>query len=114
DGAVRGAAARRLDLTHEARVEERLERERHRRLRDPCTARDLGAGDRRRGANRLEDRALVQVLQERRKGCFRHLVRKPYKTWRTYCLDFGRFRAVQSIWLRSLTGWAPTRPEEAK
>ena len=66
DGAVPrpGRLARRL--ADEARVEQRLERERHRRLRDAGAPRDLGARDRRARADRLEHRPLVQVLEERR------------------------------------------------
>src|SRR3954454_13153140 len=51
-------------LAHKAGVLERPERERHRRLRDADAARDLGARDGRAGANRLEDGALVQVLEQ--------------------------------------------------
>ena len=52
-------------LADEAGVDERLERERDGRLRDPGPARDLGPRDRRARADRLEHRALVQVLEER-------------------------------------------------
>ena len=53
-------------LAHEPRADQRLERERHRRLRDSRAPRDLGSRDRRPGADRLEHRALVHVLEERR------------------------------------------------
>ena len=66
DGAVRGPAGVRLGLLHQSRLEERLQRERDRRLRDAGAARDLGPRDGRSVADRLEHRALVQVLQQRR------------------------------------------------
>ena len=65
-GAVGRPARVGRGLAHEAGVEQRLERERDGRLRDPRPARDLGARDRRAGADRVEHGALVQVLQERR------------------------------------------------
>ena len=43
-------------LAHEPRVEQALQGERHRRLRDARAARDLGARDRCAGADRLEHR----------------------------------------------------------
>jgi len=55
-------------LADEPRVEERPERERHGRLRDPGPARDLRARDRGARADRLEHRPHVEVLEERRKG----------------------------------------------
>ena len=66
DRAVARAVRSRSRLADEAGVDERLERERDGRLRDAGAPRDLGAGDRRPGADRLEHGALVQVLEERR------------------------------------------------
>jgi hypothetical protein len=80
--AVRRASRLRLRLAHEARVQERLERERDGRLRDPDAARDLCAGDRRRGPDRVEDGALVEILQKRGKGSrFLHLGRNLTPFW---------------------------------
>ena len=61
-----GPAGVRLGLLHEPGLEERLQRERDRRLRDAGAARDLGPRDGRSVADRLEHGALVQVLQQRR------------------------------------------------
>ena len=66
--AVSWPASVRLRLAHEPRLEQRLERKRHGRLRDPDPPRDLGTRDRRGCADRLEHRPLVHVLQERRCG----------------------------------------------
>ena len=66
DGAVGRPARVGLGLLHEPRVEERLQRERDRRLGDAGAPRDLGARDRRAGPDRLEHGALVQVLEQRR------------------------------------------------
>ena len=68
DGAVPRPVRLARRLADEAGVEQRLERERHRRLRDAGAPRDLGAGDGRTRADRLEHRPLVQVLEERRQG----------------------------------------------
>ena len=54
-----------LRLAHEAGLEQRLQGQRHGRLRDPGATRDLGSRDRRRGADRLEHGTLVEVLEER-------------------------------------------------
>ena len=53
-------------LADEPRAEERLQCKRHRGLRDPGAPRDLRAGDRCTGADRVEYRPLVHVLQQRR------------------------------------------------
>jgi hypothetical protein len=66
DGAVARPAGVGLGLAHKLRLEERLQREGNRRLRDSRAARDLGPRDRGAVADRLEDGPLVQVLQERR------------------------------------------------
>ena len=66
DGAVGRPARVGLGLLHESRVEQRLQRERDGRLRDAGAARDLGPGDRCAGPDRLEHRALVQILEQRR------------------------------------------------
>jgi hypothetical protein len=63
DGAVVRTARSVGGLAHEAAPDERLERERHRRLGDARPARDLGARDRGRRPDRLEHRALVQLLE---------------------------------------------------
>ena len=55
-------------LADEARLEERLERERDGRLGDSRAAGDLGARDGRPGADRLEHGPLVHVLEKRREG----------------------------------------------
>ena len=68
DGAEARAGGIVLGLAHEARRHERLQRERDGGLRDPDATRDLGARDRRVGAQGLEHGALVQVLEERRRG----------------------------------------------
>ena len=68
DRAVAGPLRPVLGLADEAGLHERLQRERDRRLRDAGAAGDLGAGDRRPGADRLEDGALVQVLEKGRCG----------------------------------------------
>ena len=65
---VAGSVVGALGLAYEARAEERLKRLRHRRLRDADAPRDLGPRDGRARPDRLEDRALVQVLEERRGG----------------------------------------------
>ena len=80
-------------LAHEAGVEERLQRQRDGRLRDPDPPRDLGPRDRRPGADRLQHGALVEVLQQRRRGAGSarswHLVRNPnQKRRKTARLDF--------------------------
>ena len=81
DGAEARAVRVVLGLAHEPGLEQRLQRERDGRLRDPDAARDLGARDRRLGAQGLEHGALVQVLEQRRScagsGVSRHLVRNP-------------------------------------
>ena len=65
-GAV-GTGPRALRKPHARPVlDKRLERQRHRGLRDPRTARDLGPRDWRSGPDRLEHRALVQVLEKGR------------------------------------------------
>ena len=74
-GPVAAAGPRLLGLADEPGVQQRLQRDRHRRLRDPRAARDLGARDRGRVADRVEDRALVEVLEERRLGGGRALGR---------------------------------------
>jgi hypothetical protein len=66
-GSVRRAARARLRLTHEPGVEQRAQRQRDGRLRDPGTARDLRPRDRRAGPDRVQDGALVHVLQQRRR-----------------------------------------------
>ena len=66
DRAVAGAGRPLERLADEAGVDERLEGERDGRLRDAGATRDLRTRDRRAGADRLEHRALVQVLEERR------------------------------------------------
>jgi hypothetical protein len=63
DRSVARAVAVRRRLADEARVEKRLQGERDRRLRDPGAARDLGARDRRAGADRVEHRSLVEILE---------------------------------------------------
>ena len=73
DGAEARAGRIVLGLAHEARRDERLQRERDGRLRDPDAPRDLGARDRRVGAHRLEHGALVQVLEQRRSRAGRRL-----------------------------------------
>ena len=65
DRAVPRAARLGVGLADEAGLEQRLEREGDGRLGDPRPPRDLRARDRRRAADRLEDGALVQVLEER-------------------------------------------------
>ena len=65
DGAVARPARLVRRLAHEPGLEQRLERERDGRLRDADPARDLRARDRRAAADRLEDRALVQILEQR-------------------------------------------------
>src|SRR5262249_18418115 len=63
-------------LTDQARSEQRLQRKRDGRLRDAGSARDLRAGYRRLGPDRLEHRSLVQILEQgRRSARRRHLVR---------------------------------------
>ena len=66
DGAVARPVGIRLRLAHELVLEQGLEGDRDRRLRDPGSARDLGARDRRTGPDRLEDGLLVQVLEQGR------------------------------------------------
>ena len=70
-----------LGLADEPGLEQRLERQRDGRLRDPDPTRDLGAGDRRLGSQGLEHGTLVQVLEERRRRAgswfSHHLVRNP-------------------------------------
>ena len=56
DGAVAGPVGAVLGLADEPRLEQRLERERDRRLRDARAPGDLGARDRRAGADGLEHR----------------------------------------------------------
>ena len=65
-GAVARAVGLARRLADEARLEERLERQRDRGLRDARAPGDLGARDGRAGADRLEHGPLVQVLEERR------------------------------------------------
>ena len=55
-----------VDLAHQPGLEQRAQRERHGGLGDPDPARDLGAGDRGVGADRLEHGALVERAQHRR------------------------------------------------
>ena len=64
-GAVGRPAGIGVGLADEAGLEQVLERQRDGRLRDPGAARDLGPRDRRTGADRIEDGALVQILQQR-------------------------------------------------
>ena len=71
DRAVARALRVVLCLAHEARLEQRLQGQRHGRLRDPGASRDLGPRDRCRGADRLEHGALVEVLEERGAGAAR-------------------------------------------
>src|SRR4051794_28883482 len=70
--AVLGADRRVDRLAHEPGFEQRAERDRDGRLRDPRAPRDLRAGDRRAGADRLEHGALVEVAQHRRRGWCAH------------------------------------------
>ena len=98
--AVAGPVAVARRLAHEARLEQRLQGERHGRLGDADPAGDLGARDRSRLADRLEHGALVQISQERRRGgggaaCI--LVRKP------------NLSGV-SVTFRSPRGWSGSRP----
>ena len=76
-----GPAGAVLGLAHETRLEQRLQRERDGRLRDPGPARDLGPRDRRIGAHGLEHGALIQPLEQRRscavQRVIRHLVKNP-------------------------------------
>src|SRR5262249_22467953 len=64
DGAVAGAVRSLGRLADELGLEERLERERDRRLRDARAPGDLGSRDRRSGANRVQHRALVEVPEQ--------------------------------------------------
>ena len=71
DGAVARPVRVVLGLADEPYVDERAKGERDGRLRDPGAPGDLGAGDRRAGADRLEHGALVHRLQERRESTAR-------------------------------------------
>ena len=77
DGAVARPVGPVRRLAHEAGLLERAQCKGHRRLRDADAARDLRTRDGRVGPDRLENSALVEVLEQRR-GCARqvHLVRK--------------------------------------
>ena len=74
DRAVARALRRRAGLAHEPGIEERLQRQRHGRLRDFGTPRDLRPRDGRAEAYRLEDGALVEPPEKRRNGAIGHLV----------------------------------------
>src|SRR2546426_532606 len=65
-GAVPGPTGIVRGLAYEPRLEQRLQGERDRRLRDADPARDLRPRDRRGTAYRLEDGTLVEVLEQRR------------------------------------------------
>ncbi len=65
-GAVAGTVRARLGLAHQSAVEEGLQGDRDRRLRDADRPGDLRAGDRSVTVNRVEHRSLVEVPQERR------------------------------------------------
>ena len=79
---VAGAARSSGRLAHEPGVDQRLQRQRDRRLRDAGPPRDLGPGDRSSGTDGLQHGALVEVLEQRRRGSgglrsdFRHLVKE--------------------------------------
>jgi hypothetical protein len=71
-----------VDLANEARSEERLEREGHRRLRDACSPRDLRPRDGCVCTEYVEYGLLVEVLEEwwgsaRLLGLASHIVRHP-------------------------------------
>jgi hypothetical protein len=80
--AVARAAGIVAGLAHEPGRHQRLQGQRDGRLGDARAARDLGARDRAAAADSLEDRALVEVLQQRGRGAargdrVRHIVREP-------------------------------------
>ena len=84
DGAVARPARSLGALSHEPGLDQRAERERDGRLRDPGPPRDLGARDRSQVAHELEHRLLVEALEERRRrrtvrSRFGHLVKKTYQ-----------------------------------
>jgi hypothetical protein len=54
-------------LADQSGIQQRLQRERDGRLGDAHPPQDLGSRDRRAGADRLEDGALVEVLQQRQR-----------------------------------------------
>ena len=100
-GAEARAVGAMLGFAHEARFEQRLQRERDRRFRDPGAARDLGPRDRRVRSHGLEHGAQVEPLEQRR-SCTssriaRHLVANPNGKCRLHAgLD-----AVTGIWFTS-------------
>src|SRR5207253_450058 len=61
-------------LAHEPVADQRLQRQRHRGLRDAGPARDLGARDRGSRTDRLQHGPLVEVLEERGIGLLVALV----------------------------------------
>src|SRR5215208_6152096 len=75
DSAVTRAMRRRAGLADEPSLEERLQRQRDRRLGDSGTPGDLRPRDGRAEAYRLEDGALVESPKKRRNGAIGHLVR---------------------------------------
>ena len=101
--AVAGAARSAGRLTHEPRIDQGLQRERDGGLRDAGPARDLGPGDRGACTDGLQHGALVEVLEQRRrgsgglKGDFRHPVKKVNSgTPVLVKLDFGSLAVIES------------------
>ena len=66
DGAVARPVRAALGLVHEARLAQRFQRKRDRRLRDPGPPGDLSARDRRARTDRLEHLAFVDSLEQAR------------------------------------------------
>ena len=64
---ARAAVALELGLTHEAGVQQGLERQGDGRLRDACSAGDLGPRDGRPEPDRLQHGSLVEILEQRRR-----------------------------------------------
>ena len=85
DGAVARAVGALSRLADEVGLEQRLEDERDRRLRDARAPGDLRPRDRRAGADRLEHGALVQVAEQGgNRAASRHFVRDINQTARRF------------------------------